>query len=141
MGNGLCCLETVKPELVIAVERFRRALEVGVLLHLVQFEAFPAGACGDTCLLLARWLEANGFGCWEYVTGWRDRWSLAWLQQAGVIVDVTADQFPDMKQPVIVSTDDAWHRHFNGQATKLEAFGPDDPLNDAYAKLEEALSH
>lgn len=84
--------------------------------------------------------KRKGFGRWEYVTGWRGRSSHAWLRQGNVIVDVTADQFPDMDQPVIVTTDDGWHRQFDRQPQPLKAFGPSDPLNDAYAKLIGLLS-
>ncbi|MGO7360229.1 hypothetical protein ACCS66_37055 [Rhizobium ruizarguesonis] len=42
-----------------------------------------------------------------------DDWhSHAWLQQDGAIIDITADQFPEIDQAVIVATDSSWHDEF-----------------------------
>ena len=114
-------------------------LDDRLLADLVQFPQFPRGACGDTCLLLARWLEQNGFGHWDIVSGWRNGWSHAWLQRDGLIIDVTADQFPDGQSPVVITDDATWHNLFNGKVVDWEAFGPDDPLTAAYERLEAKL--
>jgi hypothetical protein len=86
---------------------------------------FPSGACGDASLLLAQFLHESGFGTALYVRGLRDRYSHAWLELAGVIVDITADQFaadpeavlvlgepPLTASGVIVTTDHTWHSQF-----------------------------
>lgn len=77
---------------------------------------FPGGSCGDASLLLARYLRENGAGEFQYVRGARgegDDWtSHAWLEQAGVIVDITADQFEEINEPVFVTTDVSFHGTF-----------------------------
>src|SRR5690606_14776331 len=39
--------------------------------------------------------------------------SHAWLYRDGLIVDITADQFPEVVSKVIVTTDSPWHRTFD----------------------------
>lgn len=112
---------------------------------LIQFEAFPRGACGDTGLPLAWRFEEQGFGAWEHVAGWRDGWSHAWLEgdgkcgQAGVIVDVTADQFPDADADVVVTDDPSWHRQFTRQVRDRAVPADEDALAPAYRRLQAAI--
>lgn len=79
---------------------------------------FPAGACGDSSLLLGAYLHDLGFGGFRYVSAARgDRddntWtSHAWLERGRLIVDITADQFPDAPSGVIVSHRSRWHKEF-----------------------------
>lgn len=94
----------------VAIERCdRRVLGVA-------FEYFPRGACGDASLILAEHLRRHGAGDVRYASGvrWRgeDRRSHAWLRVDGYIVDITADQFEEIDDPVIVTTDPAWHATF-----------------------------
>lgn len=42
----------------------------------------------------------------------RDGNSHAWLRREDLIVDITADQFPDQHQPVIVERRSRWHASF-----------------------------
>jgi hypothetical protein len=42
----------------------------------------------------------------------RNDHSHVWIEQNGLIVDVTADQFDDVDDPVIVTRDGAWHSEF-----------------------------
>jgi hypothetical protein len=95
-------------------QRFRRAIEDGTpLAHDIVFERFPAGSCGDTALLLGRFLREHGARDIRYVLGKRrqgDDWgSHAWLTVDGLIVDITADQFDEVDDPVIVAVASAWH--------------------------------
>ena len=60
----------------------------------ISFQSFPHGSCGDTSLLLARFLKGNGLGNFEYVCGVRDGWSHAWLEQGDTIIDITGDSSP-----------------------------------------------
>jgi hypothetical protein len=39
--------------------------------------------------------------------------SHAWLQNGGWIVDITADQFPDVDEPVIVTNSSEWHQQWD----------------------------
>lgn len=81
----------------------------------LPWSSFPRGACGDTSLVLGQVLEDEGFPGFMYICGkkYKDdgrETSHAWLQNGQLIVDITADQFPDVHQPVIVTIDSEWHR-------------------------------
>lgn len=92
---------------------FRSAIEATPRSALpVTFESFPAGACGDAVLLLAKYLQANGHDGFVYTLGIREDASHAWLSRNNLVVDITADQFDDQVSPVIVETNSAWHTQF-----------------------------
>jgi hypothetical protein len=107
----------MQTEIRLAAARFRRALEQGGLVG-VSFASFPRGACGDSSELLGEYLRDSGFGHWTYVSGaiHNPFQSHAWIERDGVIVDITADQFDDMDQPVIVTVDRSWHDRFGQMA-------------------------
>lgn len=76
---------------------------------------FPGGSCSDASLVLGAILDDaghTGFQCaWgEIVKPDGTRPSHGWLQRGDLIVDITADQFDEIAEPVIVATDSAWHR-------------------------------
>jgi hypothetical protein len=94
--------------------RFREAIERCPREHLpITFADFPRGACGDATLLLANHLERNGHTGFVYVLGARNGGSHAWLRRDALIVDITADQFEDQFQSVIVDTLSNWHASFD----------------------------
>jgi hypothetical protein len=101
-----------------AATAFRAAIEACKGQLGIAFEEFPRGACGDTALLLARYLHLEGFGDFTYVSGERvspgedDFYTHAWLRQGDVIIDITADQF-EGQPPVIVTKDSGWHVGFS----------------------------
>jgi hypothetical protein len=78
----------------------------------ITFERFPHGSCGDAALLLAKYLERNAHTGFVYVLGMRDQRSHAWLQRDDLVIDITADQFEDQDQPVIVARVSTWHSTF-----------------------------
>jgi len=83
----------------------------------IRFESFPTGSCGDASPLLGRFLKDHGAGEVTYVLGERgelnrDWTSHAWLRVDGYIVDITADQFSDMDERVIVRATSPWHESF-----------------------------
>lgn len=45
--------------------------------------------------------------------------SHAWLQAGDIVVDITADQFPEMTNPAIVQENSEWHARLNGEAENL----------------------
>ena len=103
-------------ELAYRASLFRAAI-VAIVQHNpkalgIGFEEFPRGACGDSALLLAKYLENNSCGQFDYVCGYRGRKSHAWLTRSELIIDITADQFEDQNCPVIVTTDHTWHLQF-----------------------------
>jgi hypothetical protein len=96
------------------VSAFRKAIidSVPELPSLVYFHKFPAGTCGDASDMLGRFLNERGEGQFEYVAGQQGGQTHAWLEAHGLIVDITADQFPDIFNPAIVTTDNSWHSQF-----------------------------
>jgi hypothetical protein len=105
----------------LAATRFRDAIEKCRDLHVdIFFEAFPRGGCGDTADMLGTFLNENGLGLFRYVLGERgshaqdDYTTHAWLTQDGWIVDIAADQFPEISDRVIVclASESAWHATF-----------------------------
>ena len=80
---------------------------------------FPAGACGDTSILLGAYLVDCGHRGFEYICGERgshdagDWTSHAWLARGELVIDITADQFPDAPAAVIVESPSPWHRQFD----------------------------
>ena len=93
----------------------------------ITLQNFPYGACGDAALLLAKYLENQGYGKFNYVLGKRDGYSHAWLQQDDLIVDIAADQFKDQDSAVIVSFDHTWHKLFHGELQHIADFEIYDP--------------
>jgi hypothetical protein len=73
---------------------------------------FPEGACGDASILLGEYLHSMGCGSFQYVVGWRNEQSHAWIEVEDLIIDITSDQFPEKEEPVIVTTDKSWHNQF-----------------------------
>lgn len=108
----------------------------------LPWPTFPRGACGDTSLLLGQVLHDAGISGFEYICGNRygaERSSShAWLSDGEWIVDITADQFPDVAEQVIVSRDSLWHKtweHDRPTPGTLTAYGADVP------QLWRLLSH
>jgi hypothetical protein len=98
--------------------RFRLAIERCDPSHLtISLQGFPKGGCGDATPLLGTFLQQQGLGTFMYVLGIREGGknghSHAWLEADGVIVDITADQFPEIDQKVIVTTRSDWHATFD----------------------------
>jgi hypothetical protein len=117
MGN-VSSIRKLATEFRAAIERCPRAqLPIG-------FCDFPYGACGDATLILAKYLERNGHTGFVYVLGMRDGGSHAWLGRDDLVVDITADQFGDQHQPVIVESGSKWHELF-----RLEARDDENPVD------------
>jgi hypothetical protein len=95
-----------------AATKFRLAIEGLDRSQLSDgFSRFPWGACSDASLLLAAFLKDEGFGTFELVSAHGKAGTHAWLQQDGIVIDITADQFTDFDAAVYVG-DDHWHRQF-----------------------------
>ncbi len=81
----------------------------------ITMRHFPLGSCGDANLLLAKFLQENGFSGIDYVCGNWGRESHAWLEIGEVVVDIAADQFADamVVLPAAVITNRAgWYSEF-----------------------------
>lgn len=99
--------------------RVRRALEALVPNLPFPMAHFPRGACGDTCLLLGAFLADIGETDFVYISATRGvhdegTWtSHAWLEREGLVIDITADQFADAPEAVIVTRVSCWHQLFD----------------------------
>jgi hypothetical protein len=118
--------------------RFRDALET----HAAEsahpgLRNFPRDSCADAVLLLGAYLLDAGLGTFEAVggrfatPGAGESRTHAWLDRDGVIVDITADQFPDVTEKVIVTRDPAWHRRFHSNNRGVADFRRYDPATAA----------
>ena len=109
---------------------FRRALEMIPRTDRgVSLADFPQGSCSDAADLLGTYLRERRLGEFEYVSGerqYRDepsrRRSHAWLEQRGLIIDITADQFEEVDDPVIVTRDSSWHRSWTQTHRRVADF-------------------
>ena len=79
----------------------------------ISLRHFPRGSCGDAVDMLATRLAGSPGRSLEYVFGKRvtdDGIEIhAWLQVDGFIVDITADQFDEVDDAVIVKRSSDWH--------------------------------
>lgn len=106
--------------------RFRRAIEATPRSNLpIGFANFPYGSCADASIILGEFLFKEGQGNFYLVRGTRgrmddDTWgSHAWLAQNDWIIDITANQFADVHEPVIVCRDSEWHNQFRVDGVSL----------------------
>jgi hypothetical protein len=85
-------------------------------VDLLSLERFPVGSCGDTSVLLGQYLHDNDQGVWTYVSAWDGGSSHAWIEKNGLRVDLTADQFDGVHEPVIIASGGGWHDRFTVDA-------------------------
>jgi hypothetical protein len=82
------------------------------------FQTFPRGSCGWASLLLGAILVDNQINGFVYVFGEREsEWpnqtaSHAWLSRDSLVIDITAGQFADAPEPVLVANNSGWHEKF-----------------------------
>lgn len=94
---------------------------------------FPRGACGTTADMLGQYFQELGLGEWNYRQGLLpDSGNThGWIERKGLLVDITADQFPDVKQSVIVTAHSPWHARLNPIVGYLTAnLGHYDDIDD-----------
>lgn len=133
--------------------RFRSALESHDLELLPELcEPFPSGWCGDAAPLLSQYLTDSGLGDFDYVCGETQEvdpaespQSHAWLEQDGFIIDITADQFPEIGEAVMITRDRTWHSQFIECSRYLAGIdvydaGAADRLREAYEGLKRFLN-
>ncbi len=113
--------------LIDIASRFRKAIEsTNQKQRPICMAKFPNGACGDATLLLGTYLIDLGEEPFNYMLGDRgngiddSNWSShAWLQRDTLIVDITADQFPENKKSTIVTHNSPWHESLNGMTDHI----------------------
>ena len=100
-------------KLFLETSKFRRAIENCNKSNLPEsFHSFPKGSCGDASIILAHYLSEKGFGEFDYVLGVRMEKLHGWLRQNEIIIDITADQFADNDEKVIITLNPKWHNEF-----------------------------
>lgn len=103
-------------DLFLEVLKFRRAIENCDKETLpASFKSFPNGSCKDASIILAYYLQEKGFGEFDYISGERMGKSHGWLRQNEIVIDITADQFIDNNESVIVTINSKWHSEFKGK--------------------------
>lgn len=140
-------------EITAAVMRFRNVIENNNDCLPDHLKDFPAGCCSDVSDLLATHLSSEGFGDFDLISAQRGSYgdqenpfrTHAWLRQGNLTIDITADQFPDFQQPVLVSNSSPWHERFEIRdlrpAGLIWISGPIRPaLDEAYQCLRRQLS-
>jgi len=93
----------------------------------IGLKDFPIGACLDASLLLGHYLAQSDIGKPIYVSGTKDGRTHMWLEMDGVIIDITADQFGDAPERIMVTRDTAWHSQFERQSRRSDGL---DQYND-----------
>ena len=124
--------------------RFRKAILKSRGKLPTTFKSFPIGTCGDASILLANHLTDSGLGKFLYVLGRENDQYHAWLEKGNLIIDITADQFGDRAEEVIVTTNRSFHNQFEIQDShecNLEKYNQNirKILNDALSLIKENL--
>ena len=118
--DNVLCLNCEFAPIVDKVKEFRDLIErTDFSLHHDSewFSDFPRGCCGDTANLLWKFLQINFNGKYDsdirIKNGEKNgRWH-AWLEYRDtIVIDVTADQFHSISEPVIITTDKEFYREF-----------------------------
>ncbi len=132
----------------IAVQ-VRRAIEcLPVAQRPITMSAFPAGSCGDATLLLGTYLKDEGQDGFVYVSAERgiqsdNTWtSHAWLARGTLVVDITADQFPDGPSAIVVSDPSVWHSQFDIEDTyssDLRTWSGVEKLLQVYSRIRSSI--
>ena len=84
-----------------------------------HFKEFPKGCCGDSSDLLRHHLYSVDITS-EYICGMDKNGSHAWLESNGFIIDITADQFDEINERIIITKDRRWHSTFKNQHREKE---------------------
>jgi hypothetical protein len=123
-------------EIRSAAEEFREAIEQSDW-NLVMDEYFILrnlrAMCKPAAMLVDKYLREE-LDCRpiEFVSA--QRWTEAglvyrshfWLEHDGLIIDISADQYPEIEQSVMVTADHSWHDGFTNQSR----FPYSDVVND-----------
>ncbi|XOU94450.1 MAG: hypothetical protein ACNFW9_00100 [Candidatus Kerfeldbacteria bacterium] len=105
-------LEKLATEFRIALLKCNKNSLIGNLRN------FPKDSCGESSLLLGKYLNDMNQGIFEYTLGEirnnnnNSYQSHAWLQKENIFVEITADQFPDVELPPYVTIDNPWYDKF-----------------------------
>ena len=79
---------------------------------------FPTNSCSDASILLGTYFKDNGVNGFILIKGKRgEGGSLEthyWLEKGDMLVDITADQFKDINEEIVITkTDSRWYGTFD----------------------------
>lgn len=122
INGAMACTEIELTRLAAVFRAALLACDKNALF--ITLQSFPNGACGDASYLLAKYFEDKGCGQFDYVLGKRrpNFYSHAWLEKNRIIVDITADQFESIHDPVLVTSDHSWHHQFKEEDRHVADF-------------------
>ena len=129
-----------------AARKFRRAIQKGRSNLPEWFKDFPKGCCGDATAMLGSYLKENGFGSFLFISseffltkeGVPQNPSHAWLNRGELIVDITASQFDDELEDVIVSDNSEWHKKWEQTVLREAEYNSCSNISEsAYNKIAE----
>lgn len=105
--------QDVQKQLMHECIKYRKAIENNKdKLEMWWFHKFPNGCCSDTSLMLGRYLDDKQYGKAYHVSGILGHNSHAWLELDGWIIDITADQFAEVDESIIVAKETYFHNRF-----------------------------
>lgn len=115
------CIDANFAPVVQAVINFRKMIDEAKGVTLKNdgiFSRFPKGCCSDTARLLWKYIQRLFGGRYDndimYYEGIKGNKTHAWLEYKNeIIIDITADQFSDLKDcPVVISKDRSFYDMF-----------------------------
>lgn len=124
------------PTLTLVATAFRNAFDsVDLVTAPGNFPHFPKGCCASACVFIAAFLK-DRFGvvpdC-RYRALHSNGAQHEFLVLNGVIVDITADQFPDCVDRVIVTRHSRWHDRLSGGEQRAAY-----PLVDHFERFDDS---
>lgn len=103
-------------QLLFECYKVRRTLELAAKQNICQeewFYQFPKGTCGIASEVLGLWLSRHDSSeKYEYVWGWYNGVSHAWIEHNGYVIDITADQFENIHSKVFVTKNRKFYNLF-----------------------------
>ncbi|MEK4006482.1 hypothetical protein [Paenibacillus sp. FSL H3-0333] len=106
--------------------------------------SFPGGACGDTSMLLGKhFLEKYKIDC-TYICGsclieGREQWTHAWLEYDGYKIDITADQFDEVDDKVIVKKSHLLYDYYEPDKGKKISEAFPEELESSYRRIKQEI--
>lgn len=133
-------------------QKFRHAIEdtdiseevVGREGYL-RMQNFPSSACAEACSILGIYLVENQkIDPLAHRTGQigvQDQWygSHHWLVHDNIVIDISADQFPIVDEPVIVSHESEFHSRYAQDKSTITTCFARENTSDWILKLYSAV--
>lgn len=123
---------------------FRASIEEQKVLGILpqHMADFPDACCAVTSELLGDYFNSIPGGPEaETISAMRDGKSHMWLAVNSLIVDLTADQFPDGREAVYVGPEDAWYASWEVDLRGKASHGGTPTSYDERAVLDRFIEH